>query len=371
MNSLMNLPIVTQQEFPDQTLKLVVQPSHARVIPFLQTLGFLPIPAVPELWFCAVPAGQVVAYLDQLGQLVPEKAQQTSRLLMTYSDVQSPRLLREFLKAQPLQEVTCLVKHGWFLGVLSQQAIFFHYQPIVDLMTHQVVAYECLARANNAEGKHPWNGQQLVDAAQATHLIYAFDEMARRQCLTEIAAFIPRLPLPRNQQFFINVLPNALVRNPRSIEQNLIQMMDLGLKPSQIVFELTEIESVEVTSELLSVLHFIREWGCSLAVDDWGSEVALRNYCLEIQPDIIKLDRAMVNNCSHQPLRQLLLKSLVNAAHDSGITVLAEGIEVVEDLSFCAEIGIDLAQGFLFAQPELHLRREGIWQPDWQLALAC
>ncbi|MEB3294432.1 MAG: EAL domain-containing protein [Synechococcales bacterium] len=365
----MNLSIAAQQGFPNQMLKLVIQPSQGSVISCLQLLGFLQVPAVPELWFCIVPAGQVVAYLDQLGHLVPESAQQASRLLMTYNDIDAGKLLREFLKAQPLQEVTCLVKHGWFLSVLSKQAIFFHYQPILDLSTRQVVAYECLARANNGEGKHPWNGQQLVDAAQATHLIYAFDEMARRQCLYEIAAFLPHLPPPRNQRFFINVLPNALVQNPRSIEQNLIQMMDLGLKPSQIVFELTEIESVEVTPDLIAVLQFMREWGCSLAVDDWGSDVALRNYCLEIQPDIIKLDRAMITGCGSQPLRQLLLKSLVNAAHDSGIIVLAEGIEVLEDLSFCSEIGVDLAQGFLFAQPELNLRREGIWQPDWKLAL--
>ncbi|MGI0493364.1 EAL domain-containing protein [Alkalinema pantanalense CENA528] len=305
--------------------------------------------------------------LQQLSHLVSEAGQQASRGVITAISPESPQFFSEFLKAQSLSDLTRLVRHSWFVSLLSQQRLFFHYQPIFRLRSGQIVAYECLARGTTDDGQE-LSGQQLIDAAKATQLTHEFDHLAREVCLQSLALLLQASAHLQQQQFFINVVPNAIAENPAILEQHLQQVMDLGIQPQQIVFELTEIEAVRAKSHVAQAIQRIRDWGCQLAIDDLGSDVALNHYCLEFRPDILKLDRAMVDGCSRHPVKQVLLKSMVQAAHDMGIQILAEGIEHREDLHFCQEIDVDLAQGFALARPKILLPQEPSRAAETRLA---
>lgn len=169
-------------------------------------------------------------------------------------------------------------------------------------------------------------------------------------CLQSIA------DIDSQRTFFINILPNALVLDPYSLEQNLQQILELGLRPQQIVFELTEIEVLVQCPELPKVINQLRKWGFGLAVDDFCSSVSTDHYFLDFRPDIIKIDRRIVMGCSQHPLKQILIKSLLNSAHELGVLVLAEGLEDRRDIDFCRELGIDYGQGFGLALPERMLQ---------------
>jgi len=273
----------------NHSLKLIVQPSDRETYLVLYQLGFEKIAIVPQLLFRAVSEFELPNLFIALSQSVSEQGQALSRYVVTRSPLDATPLLTEFLNAQPLHEMTMLVKHAWFFQVLAHQQLFFNYQPIFDLHSGQVVAHECLARAQNEQGQL-FNGRQLMDAALKMNLTREFDTLARSVCFSGLAEW--------NQSdrliFFINVLPNAIAHHPESLEQNFQQILDLGLHPKQIVFELIEVEALTNHPNLLKVIDQIRAGGFGLALDDLGSNVAIDHYCTELRPDVIKLDRRVI-----------------------------------------------------------------------------
>jgi EAL domain-containing protein (putative c-di-GMP-specific phosphodiesterase class I) len=151
-------------------------------------------------------------------------------------------------------------------------------------------------------------------------------------------------------------LPNAIIHNPQSLEQNVQQILDLGLCPQQIVFELTEVEALIRSPQLPHLINRIRRGGFKLAIDDLCANVSTDHYFMEFRPDVIKVDRRLITGCSRHQLKQILLKSLLYSAHELDIHVLAEGLEDSADIDFCRGLGIDYGQGFGLALPERTLQ---------------
>lgn len=348
---------------PDLTvdsLKLVIQPQNQATHADLVSLGFRPIPTVPQLLYLILTEKDLIEVFKQLSQSLPEASQECCRFSLTRSPLDSRNLLMEFLQAEPLSVVTTSVKHDWFLQVLIQRTLFFKYQPIFNLASGDVIAYECLARATG-EQNHCLSGKQLIDAAVSMQCIYEFDDLARTLCIDAIAA------INQGETFFINVVPNAILHDPDSLDQNIQQALALGLNPQQIVFELTETEALVCCPELLRQLTRLREQGFGIAIDDLCGQVAIDHYLMALHPDVIKLDRQIVQGCAQHALQQILLKTLVYSAHELGILVIAEGLEDIEDIAFCRDLGVDLGQGFGLAKPEPTLQQQPL---DWIKASA-
>jgi EAL domain-containing protein (putative c-di-GMP-specific phosphodiesterase class I) len=337
----------------NDSLKLIVQPIDEEAHLALYQLGFQKVPIVPQLLYCKIDEAQVSELFLKIGHYLPEERQILSRFILTRSSLDSKTFLVEFLNAQSLRELTLLIEHTWFLQVLTQQGLFFNFQPIVHLASKRVVAHECLARAQGTKGEE-FSGQQLIDAALQMHMTHEFDDLARSACLDALGKVCARLDGAETKPtFFINVLPNAIAQNPNSLEKNFQQVLDLGLRPEQIVFELTEVEALGDYPELPRLIQQIREWGFGLALDDLGSNVSIDHYCTAFRPDVIKLDRRLIHECSRYVLKQVMVKSLLQFAHELGIIVLAEGLELPEDIQFCQDIGVDLGQGFGLGMPKL------------------
>ncbi|MEP0917944.1 EAL domain-containing protein [Leptolyngbya sp. DQ-M1] len=325
---------------------LIVQPSDRETRAVLYRLGFEKIAVLPQLLYRSVSQFELSNLFAAICQHVSNQAKALSRYLVTRSVLDLEHLLSEFHSAQSLKHMMLLGKHTWFFQVLSSRQLFFNYQPIFDLHSGQVVAHECLAHARNEEGQL-FNGQQLIDAALMMNLTREFDTLARSMCFNTLAQWNQ----PDRPTFFINVLPNAIAHHPESLEQNFQQVLDLGLHPEQIVFELTEVEALTQHPNLPRVIEQIRAGGFGLALDDLGSNVGIDHYCTELRPDVIKLDRRLIHRCSRYEMKQVMVKSLVQVAKEFGITVLAEGLEAVEDIEFCRSIGVDLGQGFGLGMP--------------------
>jgi EAL domain-containing protein (putative c-di-GMP-specific phosphodiesterase class I) len=92
---------------------------------------------------------------------------------------------------------------------------------------------------------------------------------------------------------------------------------------------------------------------------------------LQLRPDVIKLDRSLVAGIDHDPARRALVASIVSLAHELRATVIAEGVETAADLTVLATNGVDAAQGFLFAAPDVDPHRWQDWRRQaWPIALA-
>lgn len=325
---------------------LIVQPSDHETRSVLYKLGFEKIALLPQLLCCSVSQCELPNLVAALCQRVSHQGKVLSRYLVTRSPLNVEYLLGEFLNAQSLKHMMLLVKHTWLFQVLSDRQLFFNYQPIFDLHSGQVVAHECLAHARDRQGQQ-FSGQQLIDAALMMNLTREFDALARSICFNTLAQWNQ----PDRPTFFINVLPNAIAHHPESLEQNFQQVLDLGLHPEQIVFELTEVEALTHHPNLPKVIERIRARGFGLALDDLGSNVRIDHYCTELRPDVIKIDRRLIHGSSRYEMKQVIVKSLVQVAKELDITVLAEGLEAAEDIEFCRSIGVDLGQGFGLGMP--------------------
>lgn len=343
-------------------LNLIVQPHDLKTAHDLSLIGFQPLPLVPRLVYLATSRRQLTETFVWMSQTLSETSQLYSRYCMTRSPLDSKALLVEFLDAQPLNTITESVRYAWFLQVLAKRSLFFKYQPIFALQQGHVIGYECLARAHGAEGHH-YNGQQLIDAALSLNLLREFDDAARTLCIESIAQLglsspgihaLNSAPL----SFFINVLPNTILHDLKAFEQSVQQVIELGLQPQQVVFELTEIETIIHNPDLHGLIHRLRAKGFRFAVDDLCSNAGADHYFMEFQPDVIKLDRHLVSGCGQQTLKQVLLKSLLQSAHELNIRVLAEGLETAADIEFCRALGVDYGQGFGLALPERVLQTQ-------------
>jgi len=352
------VPIETPLSEP---LKLVIQPNSLETREILSGYGFQPVPQVSQLVYCEVVQSQLPNLFTDISQTVSEIGQLQSRYCITRSSLDSQALLLEFLDAQPLSSITVSVKNAWFLRVLAQQQLFFDYQPIFDLCTGQIIAYECLARACDDYEEGCFTGQQLIDGALSLSLTHEFDELALGTCLKGVA----RLGSPKT--FYVNLLPNVIASNPKFLEQTLQQVTQLGLKPQQIMFEFTEVETLLHHHALPQLVDAIQQLGFGIAIDDLYGNVAIDHYFIEFRPDVIKIDRLLVAGCSQHPLKQILVKNLLRSAHELGIPVLAEGLENIADIQFCKTIGIDYGQGFGLARPKPYLQTSPL---DWHNIVA-
>jgi PAS domain S-box-containing protein len=208
-------------------------------------------------------------------------------------------------------------------------------QPIVELATGRVVGVEALARfpADIGSGPEAW----FADAT-AAGLGIELELAAIERALDTLDELPPDLYLS------LNASPAALA-SPR-----LVELLTRG--PSErLVLELTEHVAVTDYEVLAEPLDLLRRSGVRLAVDDAGAGFASLQHILNLAPDLMKLDRALVSDVDSDPARASLVASLVFFADRIGANLVAEGIEAPRERAALQELGIRYGQGFHLGMP--------------------
>jgi EAL domain-containing protein (putative c-di-GMP-specific phosphodiesterase class I) len=227
------------------------------------------------------------------------------------------------------------------------------FQPIVDVETQTVFAYEALVRGQNGESA----GAVLSQVSEENR--YAFDQTCRRTAI-ELAC---RLDLTATgAHLSINFLPNA-VYEPRScIRVTLETAMRSGLPLDHIVFEFTENERLD-TDHVLHILRSYRAMGFKTALDDFGAGYAGLGLLTKFQPDIVKLDMDLIRGIDTSPVKQAVVRHTLNMLRDLGVTPVCEGVETIGEHDVLRELGVSLMQGYLLAKPMLEALPQVSW-PD-------
>jgi EAL domain-containing protein (putative c-di-GMP-specific phosphodiesterase class I) len=148
---------------------------------------------------------------------------------------------------------------------------------------------------------------------------------------------------PPGADLSLNVSPSALC--------SLYVQRELPTSLDEIVIEITEHEVVSSNGALSEVLADLRNRGAKVAIDDAGAGYAGLTQLMSIRPDIVKLDRALIDGLHADPARMALVESFVRFARGSGASVCAEGIETLDDLVALADLDVDLGQGYVLARP--------------------
>lgn len=120
---------------------------------------------------------------------------------------------------------------------------------------------------------------------------------------------------------------------------------------NQLIFETLESEHVDNYRHLTNILREYREFGFKTAIDDFGAGYSGLNLLADFQPDLIKLDMALIRDVDKDRVRQVIVRGIVTICEQLGVTVIAEGIESAGERDFLSDCGIFLMQGYWFARP--------------------
>ncbi|CAN5609843.1 hypothetical protein BH10ACT10_BH10ACT10_28560 [soil metagenome] len=224
--------------------------------------------------------------------------------------------------------------------VIASGGVTSAFQPIVDLQTGAVVAYEALARGPEGSLASP---AALFAAARGADLLAALDEACRAAAFRGAVATGLLSPLT----VFVNVEPEVLDSAP---VDDLVAIADAAPGELRIVLEITERALAARPAELLRTVERVRSLGWGVALDDVGADAASLAFMPLLQPDVVKLDLSLVQSRATPKIAEIM--NAVNAyAEHTGALVLAEGIETETHLLTARGLGATLGQGWLFGRP--------------------
>jgi EAL domain-containing protein (putative c-di-GMP-specific phosphodiesterase class I) len=251
--------------------------------------------------------------------------------------VPEPAAARESRRAPPTRHE---IRDSARLGAMLDRALsslWIAYQPIVTAATGSLFGYEALLRTDDPELPDPG---AVLDAAEALGRVYDVG------CAVRDKAPEPMQSLPAPALLFVNLHPTDLTD-----EALTAPFAPLTRIAQRVVLEITERSSLALIDDIPARLAQLRELGFRIAIDDLGVGYSSLASFAKLEPEFVKLDMSLVRDVHKHPMKKKLVRSMTALCKDMGITVVAEGIEVIEEREVIVELGCDLLQGFLLAEP--------------------
>jgi EAL domain-containing protein (putative c-di-GMP-specific phosphodiesterase class I) len=232
---------------------------------------------------------------------------------------------------------------------LEKNQLEMHYQPQVVLANGHIVGVEALMRWNHAQRGWIPPGQ-FVPVAEDSDLIHPLGEFALAESCRQIRAWgdaaLAELRLA------VNVSARQF-RSPGFVKAVERALRAASLEPRSLELELTEGVLVESRDRTVAVLNSLKELGVQIAVDDFGTGYSSLSYLSRLPIDCLKIDRSFVSRAHQHGHDAAITQAVISLAHSLGLRVIAEGVEIVEQLEFLRMHGCDQAQGYLFS-PAVH-----------------
>jgi diguanylate cyclase (GGDEF)-like protein len=294
--------------------------------------------------FCSASIG-VAAYPDHaihFGGLL-----QNSDLAMYQAKAQSRGTYRVYTASMSVDTHGRIELETDLRQALDRDQLRVMYQPQVDLDSGRIVGVEALVR-----WQHPVHGllgpDRFIPLAEDVGLIGQVDRWVLR-AVCEQAKRWERNGLP---QITIAVNLSGAELSTRGIARDIIETITAGgMPPSQLEIEVTESVAVQEGTEARSVLEELREHGIHLAIDDFGTGYSTLARLSNFPVDSLKIDKSFVDAIGTGAEDAPLVVAIIAMAHSLNLTVVAEGVERVEQLNFLRQRGCDRAQGYLLGRP--------------------
>jgi EAL domain-containing protein (putative c-di-GMP-specific phosphodiesterase class I) len=264
----------------------------------------------------------------------PQKLEQRDSHLM--------RMLANLVGSE-LQELINRTKdRDHIYALLEHERIAIALQPIFDIHDGRCLGVEALSRFPAEYG----TTLEIFESAYRVGLGLPLERLALGRAIGVVGLMQP------DRYLSVNLTPEVVHALSWAVEQQTTLMPSL-------VLEITEHAAVQSYAQLRETLRLARELGLRLAIDDAGAGYASLKHVIELEPDIVKIDRSLIDGVAGDRARRSVVSAFVLLALDQGSTVVAEGVERQEDLDAIRDLGVDAAQGYLLARPtvdrtELH-----------------
>ncbi|WP_432509256.1 sensor domain-containing phosphodiesterase [Kineococcus auxinigenes] len=215
------------------------------------------------------------------------------------------------------------------------------FQPVLRLADRAVVAHEALARFDAPCFPRP---DLAFAAATRVGLGVPLELLAARTALEQLHR------VPAGTALNVNVSAEAL--GDPEVQGVLLHHAERAARTGRrVVAEVTEHTQVTDYPALREAVRRVRAGGVGIAVDDAGAGYASFRHVLQLRPDTIKIDVSLVREVDTDPVRQALVRSLVEFATDVGASLVAEGVETAAEAQSLQRLGVELVQGYLYARP--------------------
>ncbi|KVZ26676.1 diguanylate cyclase [Burkholderia ubonensis] len=237
--------------------------------------------------------------------------------------------------------------------LIADRALAAVFQPIVDLGSGTVIAYEGLIRG--PRGTDLETPAALFAQAAREGATIVLEHAAAITCLDAFAA------LGCDGKLFLNFSAGAILALAREREHARMLLERAQIAAERIVIELTEQNASTDLAQVAPAVASLRDAGIQFALDDYGTANASMNLWLRLHPDVVKIDRFFIHDIALDPLKFEAVRAMQHFAHASGAKLIAEGIEHERDLIVVRDMGICCVQGFLLGRP--HAQPERVVAP--------
>jgi EAL domain-containing protein (putative c-di-GMP-specific phosphodiesterase class I)/FixJ family two-component response regulator len=226
--------------------------------------------------------------------------------------------------------------------IIRKKRVTTLFQPIVWAQEGTVFGYELLTRgAANSSFR---NSDMLFAFAREAKLAWALETVALEQALKRLRSFALD-----GKKFLLNLEAEMFEESEFRIHEMVSFFSE---HRGNFVFELTERAAIEDYAVFRRLLDEFRDKGIEVAIDDAGSGYASLEAIAALSPDYLKITKSLVSTLADEPIKQDLVKMLVDLAAKIGAKTLAEGIETIEEFDQCRDLGVDLIQGYYLAHPQ-------------------
>lgn len=237
-----------------------------------------------------------------------------------------------------LNENTVLIE-----DIIRKNRISTVYQPIVSLTDGGIIGYEALSRG--PAGTPLERPDKLFKEAEDNNLLWELEYLCRMNAIERAK------PILQSKYLFINVDPKVIDNDKykTGFTRNLASTYNVN--PMNIIFEITERTAIEDYKKFRRAIDNYINQGYRIAIDDTGAGYSGLRMLAEIHPQYIKIDMELIRDIDKKPINQTLIKTLHDFAVTSHMSVIAEGIETVDELNVLIDIGISYGQGYLLQKP--------------------
>lgn len=245
------------------------------------------------------------------------------------------------------QEALLLVNQGGLgladrtaLGTAFERALetlWLDYQPIVRASDHSLFGYEALLRCAEPALPHP---QAVLDAAERLGRLEHLGRRVRDVAASKVA------DAESGTSIFVNLHAHDLLDETLYSAQSALSAV-----AHRVVLEVTERASLDAISDARGKIAKLRRMGFRIAIDDLGAGYSGLTSFVSLEPQFVKLDMSLVRDIDKIPTKEKLVRSMTALCKDLGMTVVAEGVESIQERDMLVELGCDLLQGYLLGRP--------------------
>lgn len=229
---------------------------------------------------------------------------------------------------------------------IDQHEFALHYQPIIELSTDEVIGVEALIR-----WVHPTKGfippLEFISLSEKNGYIKEITEWVFKEAHDHFPAW-----RDKHDQFRVSInLSATMLMNDKFITNLMSWIQAHKIDCHKFNIEITETAIISDIEKSIHVIQTLKRLGFTIALDDFGTGYSSLTYLQRLPIDTIKIDRSFISTIKENTEEFFVLKYMIDLAHHLKLTVVAEGIETIEQKEMVKKYNVDFAQGYYFCKP--------------------